>query len=318
MTGCPDSAGPIADAAAGFGAARPYIAARGTLSTSAVDVLVVMFNSLSEQEQDKVCERLTELRVRKLAGSENWMAQYIRSMRRVAQYVGHVPSVDEYKQASEELRAAGEGVETFSRVYAFFKSWPRAREALSLSETNTAQRIDARFRYRKVGKVRRYTDDVLRETLVHCVEHYKRPPLVAELEWWRDRELELARAAGNEDLHLPSASPYRRRRGSWESALLHFGFTLEEVELPAKEYELLRTLAREPTRVFTREELLRNVWGYHTPSRTVDSHACRLRQKLSAHHERLIINVWGISRPKGQSTTRRLSSSSAQSPRFPD
>jgi DNA-binding response OmpR family regulator len=68
----------------------------------------------------------------------------------------------------------------------------------------------------------------------------------------------------------------------------------DPVELSAKEYELLVALAADPHRVFTREELLRNVWGYRTPSRTVDSHACRLRQKLSAHPERLIINVWGV------------------------
>jgi hypothetical protein len=65
---------------------------------------------------------------------------------------------------------------------------------------------------------------------MRCVEHYKRPPLIAEFEWWRDRGLELARAQGNENVHLPSSSPYRRRYGSWEGALLHFGFTLEEAE----------------------------------------------------------------------------------------
>ena len=68
----------------------------------------------------------------------------------------------------------------------------------------------------------------------------------------------------------------------------------EPIELAAKEYELLVALASDPHRVFTREELLRTVWGYRTPSRTVDSHACRLRQRLSAHPQRLVINVWGI------------------------
>lgn len=68
----------------------------------------------------------------------------------------------------------------------------------------------------------------------------------------------------------------------------------QPVELAAKEYELLVTLASDPHRVFTREELLRNVWGYCTPSRTVDSHACRLRQRLSAHPQRLVIKVWGV------------------------
>jgi DNA-binding response OmpR family regulator len=66
------------------------------------------------------------------------------------------------------------------------------------------------------------------------------------------------------------------------------------IELAAKEYELLVALTSDPHRVFTREELLRRVWGYRTPSRTVDSHACRLRQRLSAHPQRLVINVWGV------------------------
>ena len=50
-----------------------------------------------------------------------------------------------------------------------------------------------------------------------------------------------------------------------------------------KEFALLRTLAAEPVRVFTREELLRGVWGYQSivPTRTLDSHASRLRRKLS-------------------------------------
>ncbi|MGP0048833.1 MAG: helix-turn-helix domain-containing protein [Solirubrobacteraceae bacterium] len=40
--------------------------------------------------------------------------------------------------------------------------------------------------------------------------------------------------------------------------------------------------------------MLRDIWGYRTPSRTVESHACRLRQKLAAFDERLVINVWGV------------------------
>jgi DNA-binding response OmpR family regulator len=68
------------------------------------------------------------------------------------------------------------------------------------------------------------------------------------------------------------------------------------VELSAVEYRLLCELAGEPTRVFTREELLRDVWGYRSPgrTRTLDSHACRLRAKLSCDTHRLVINVWGI------------------------
>jgi DNA-binding response OmpR family regulator len=77
-------------------------------------------------------------------------------------------------------------------------------------------------------------------------------------------------------------------------AARHVRLGENQVQLSAKEYGLLVTLASDPLRVFTRQELLRHVWGYRTPSRTVDSHAYRLRRKLSAHPERLIINVWGI------------------------
>jgi DNA-binding response OmpR family regulator len=68
------------------------------------------------------------------------------------------------------------------------------------------------------------------------------------------------------------------------------------LELPAKEYELLCTLAREPTRVFTREELFRALWGgAYGRSRTLDSHACRLRRRLEeAGGEGLLRNVWGV------------------------
>jgi DNA-binding response OmpR family regulator len=68
------------------------------------------------------------------------------------------------------------------------------------------------------------------------------------------------------------------------------------VDLTANEYRLLCQLAAEPTRVFTREELMREVWGYGAASRTrtLDSHACRLRAKLASDTHRLVINVWGV------------------------
>ena len=67
------------------------------------------------------------------------------------------------------------------------------------------------------------------------------------------------------------------------------------VELSQKEFALLRTLASEPTRVFTKEELLRTVWGFRSmgSTRTLDSHACRLRRKLGANGDRYVVNVWG-------------------------
>ena len=69
------------------------------------------------------------------------------------------------------------------------------------------------------------------------------------------------------------------------------------VALSAKEYELLVALAREPTRVFTKEHLLRTVWGFLSPgrTRTLDSHASRLRRKLAlASDVPYVLNVWGV------------------------
>lgn len=68
------------------------------------------------------------------------------------------------------------------------------------------------------------------------------------------------------------------------------------LDLSAKEFALLRVLAAEPTRVFTKAELLRTVWGRRTvgTTRTLDSHACRLRRKLGADGGRFVVNVWGV------------------------
>jgi len=71
----------------------------------------------------------------------------------------------------------------------------------------------------------------------------------------------------------------------------------QPLSLSNKEFALLRMLAREPTRVFTREELLRAVWGIRSTevaTRTLDSHAARLRRKLLAGGVRLVVNVWGV------------------------
>ena len=68
------------------------------------------------------------------------------------------------------------------------------------------------------------------------------------------------------------------------------------VALSAKEFSLLHMLASDPTRVFSKAELLRDVWGYMASgnSRTVDAHACRLRRKLSGAGRRYVVNVRGV------------------------
>ncbi|MGB7685444.1 MAG: response regulator transcription factor [Solirubrobacterales bacterium] len=69
-----------------------------------------------------------------------------------------------------------------------------------------------------------------------------------------------------------------------------------EVPLAKKEFSLLRMLASDPTRVFSKEELLNAIWAYRGPhkTRTLDSHASRLRRKLDPEHGRFVINSWGI------------------------
>ncbi|MGC9219751.1 MAG: response regulator transcription factor [Solirubrobacteraceae bacterium] len=70
--------------------------------------------------------------------------------------------------------------------------------------------------------------------------------------------------------------------------------------LSGKEFSLLQTLAREPTRVFSREELMVAVWGWAGSgragyrTRTLDQHASRLRRKLAVHGVSFVVNVWGV------------------------
>lgn len=69
------------------------------------------------------------------------------------------------------------------------------------------------------------------------------------------------------------------------------------VTLRRMEYELLVHLAREPDRVFARDELLRAVWQYRSggSTRTLDSHASRLRNRLAPDNARCwVINIWGV------------------------
>jgi DNA-binding response OmpR family regulator len=70
------------------------------------------------------------------------------------------------------------------------------------------------------------------------------------------------------------------------------------LHLAQKEYELLLCLAREPDRVFTKSELLQQVWGYRVAARTrtLDSHASRLRRKLRDAGATIgfVENVWGV------------------------
>jgi DNA-binding response OmpR family regulator len=70
----------------------------------------------------------------------------------------------------------------------------------------------------------------------------------------------------------------------------------EPLDMPPKELELLYFLAASPNQVFTREQLLDNIWGYEYigDTRTVDVHVKRLREKIKDHKGWGITTVWGI------------------------
>jgi DNA-binding response OmpR family regulator len=102
----------------------------------------------------------------------------------------------------------------------------------------------------------------------------------------------------------------RRSRGRRERGIIKLGelsidpasrdvrMDGRKVELSAKEFALLHALAADPVRVFTKEELLRDVWGFQLmgSTRTLDSHASRVRRKLApvSGGRRWIVNVWGV------------------------
>jgi len=69
-----------------------------------------------------------------------------------------------------------------------------------------------------------------------------------------------------------------------------------EPQLSKKEFALLAVLASDPHRVFSKHDLLTQVWGVRAPTktRTLDSHASRLRRKLDPEHARYVVNCWGI------------------------
>ena len=70
----------------------------------------------------------------------------------------------------------------------------------------------------------------------------------------------------------------------------------EPIDLTYKEFELLKCLGAHPGRVFTRAQLLQEVWGYdyYGGTRTVDVHVRRLRAKLGPEHEQLIGTVRNV------------------------
>jgi hypothetical protein len=199
------------------------------MGTTGVDVLVASFRALDEAEQEEAFERVRQLRLERLAGDDSEAAQHLRSLQRVADHLGELPTSTTYREARQELVADGEEIAEINILIRFFGTWRAALEFLELTRDDSVAKVEARFAKRKLGKIWRYTDQTLSEVLHRAISEIGHACQLAEFEHWRHRELEKARAKG-EELHLPSGGPYRRRYGgTWEKALLHFGYTPDEV-----------------------------------------------------------------------------------------
>jgi len=101
----------------------------------------------------------------------------------------------------------------------------------------------------------------------------------------------IAAQSGTEESHVISTSGLVIDDASYTAKLE--GRTLD---LTFKEFELVKHLAQHPGRVFTRQQLLQEVWGYDYfgGTRTVDVHVRRLRAKLGTEHETLIGTVRNV------------------------
>ena len=83
-----------------------------------------------------------------------------------------------------------------------------------------------------------------------------------------------------------------------EISLTNYSVTYmgQHIDMPPKELELLYFMASSPNHVFTREQLLDQIWGYEYigDTRTVDVHIKRLREKIKDHSAWRIATIWGI------------------------
>ena len=105
------------------------------------------------------------------------------------------------------------------------------------------------------------------------------------------------RSTAGQDRATPSASwPIRAASVAIDEATYSARVRGPLLDLTYKEFELLKFLAQHPGRVFSRAQLLQEVWGYdyYGGTRTVDVHVRRLRAKLGSEHETLIGTVRNV------------------------
>ena len=194
--------------------------------TSAVDLMIVSYRALSPVEQDDLLGQLQSLRLQRQAGKRSETERMLASLQRVSVLAGcsaeDLTSNDYRAAIKAEIRDGGVGIEPISKVIKHFGTWRLAKEALSLSGENTALQIEARFACRRLGRVHSYSEQALRETLRKCASELEHPPTVGEFKAWRQKELELAKAQGNNNFHLPSLNAYRRHFKLWKDTLRYF------------------------------------------------------------------------------------------------
>jgi DNA-binding response OmpR family regulator len=129
----------------------------------------------------------------------------------------------------------------------------------------------------------------LRAFAAGCDDYLACPPGYPEL---RARIEALARRAGQR-----AAGPKRHAGLSIDPRRRLASYAGRALELSRLEFALLNQLAADPTRCFTKQELLRDVWDYRSngKTRTLDAHACRLRKRLrAAGADGFILNVRGV------------------------
>lgn len=194
-----------------------------------VEGVLTAFHRLSAAEQEDAFAALHEARLLRLAGEGSEAALFVRAMREAAEIAGRDLTPDDYKSARDTLRGDGVELPSFTAILKHFGSWRQAKEALALADIEAPDRIAARFRARRVGKMHSFNEQALRDALAECTRFLGRPPLVAEYEAWRARELELAHDRDDRGYELPSPGTFRRRYKTWPAALLHFGYSPEEI-----------------------------------------------------------------------------------------
>ena len=154
--------------------------------------------------------------------------ELLGALARCAEALGGVPLVAEYdawrRRELELARIRGvvPRVPSPAPFRRRFGSWHHALLAAGHDPDTVYRRLEPDAKRRaELAKVDRYTEKTLRTTLERCAQEIGHVPTSNDFDAWRRR---VAKRSRRKALVLPSNSPYRRRFGTWERALLYFGF----------------------------------------------------------------------------------------------